>query len=47
MATGYMADKNRHTYLPTIVPDVVVEYAPQGAQDMTIEAANKWLVEAK
>ncbi|WP_022826173.1 S41 family peptidase [Hymenobacter norwichensis] len=47
LATGYMADKNRHTYLPTIVPDVVVEYAPQGAQDMTIEAASKWLVEAK
>jgi carboxyl-terminal processing protease len=47
LATGYMADKNRHTYLPNIAPDVVVEYAPAGAEDKTLEAARKWLLEAK
>lgn len=47
LATGYMADKNRNTYLPNIAPDVVVEYSPAGAQDKTIEAARKWLLEAK
>ncbi|OGX84251.1 hypothetical protein BEN47_16490 [Hymenobacter lapidarius] len=47
LATGYMADKNRNTYLPNIAPDVVVEYSPAGAQDKTIEAAKKWLLEAK
>lgn len=47
LATGYMADKNRHTYLPNIAPDVVVEYVPANAQDETLEAARKWLLEAK
>lgn len=47
LATGYMADKNRNTYLPNIAPDVVVEYAPANAQDKTIEAARKWLLETK
>jgi len=47
LATGYMADKNRHKYLPNITPDVVVEYAPANAQDKTIEAARKWLLETK
>jgi carboxyl-terminal processing protease len=47
LATGYMADKNRHTYLPNIAPDVVVESAPAGAKDKTLEAARKWLLEAK
>jgi carboxyl-terminal processing protease len=47
LATGYMADKNRHTYLPNIAPDVVVEYAPANTPDKTLEAASKWLLEAK
>jgi carboxyl-terminal processing protease len=47
LATGYMADKNRHIYLPNIAPDVVVEYAPVNAPDKTIETARKWLLEAK
>lgn len=47
LATGYMADKNHHTYLPKILPDVVVEPSPQDSPDKTIEAARKWLLEAK
>ena len=47
LATGYMADKNRHTYLPNIAPDVIVEYVPANAPDKTIEAASKWLLEAR
>jgi carboxyl-terminal processing protease len=47
LATGYMADKNRHTYLPNITPDVVVGYAPANTPDKTLEAASKWLREAK
>ncbi|HET9503074.1 MAG TPA: S41 family peptidase [Hymenobacter sp.] len=47
LATGYMADKKRRTYLPNIVPDVVVEYAPATAPDKTIEAARTWLLEAR
>ncbi|RPD44375.1 hypothetical protein DNI29_21975 [Hymenobacter sediminis] len=47
LATGYMADKNRNTYVPNIAPDVVVEYSPAGAEDKTLEAARKWLLEAK
>lgn len=47
LATGYMADKNRRTYLPNIAPDVVVKHAPVTTQDETLEAARKWLLEAK
>lgn len=47
LATGYMADKNRKTYLPNIVPDVVVESVPTGAEDKTLETARKWLLNAK
>lgn len=47
LATGYMADRNRTKYLPNIVPDVVVVDLPADAQDKTIEAAIKWLLEAK
>lgn len=47
LATGYMADKNQHTYLPNIAPDVVVEYVAADAPDKTIEAASRWLREAK
>ena len=47
LATGYMADKNQNKYLPNVTPDVVVEYSPTDAQDKTIEAARKWLLEAK
>ena len=47
LATGYMADKNRNTYLPNIAPDVVVEYSAAGAEDKTMEAARQWLIKAK
>ncbi|GAA4008904.1 S41 family peptidase [Hymenobacter fastidiosus] len=47
LATGYMADKNRNPYLNGIAPDVVVEHSPDAAQDKTIEAARRWLLEPK
>jgi carboxyl-terminal processing protease len=47
LAAGYMADKNRHKYLPNIAPDVMVESSPLDAQDKTMEAARRWLLEAK
>lgn len=47
LATGYMADRNRNKHVPHIAPDVVVEYSAVGAPDKTIEAAKKWLLEAK
>ncbi|MET4108375.1 S41 family peptidase [Hymenobacter sp. UYP22] len=47
LATGYMADRNRHTYLPNIIPDVVVEQTAAEAPDKTIEAASSWLREGK
>ncbi len=47
LATSHMADRNRTTYLNGIAPDVVVEYSPADAQDKTIEAARRWLLEAK
>ena len=47
LATGYMVDKNRNTYLNGIAPDVVIDYSPADAQDKTIEAARRWLLEAK
>jgi carboxyl-terminal processing protease len=47
LAEGYMVDRNRRPYLDGIVPDVVVEYSPTEALDKTLEAATKWLSEAK
>lgn len=47
LATGYMADRNRNKYLPNIAPDVVVASSAVNAPDKTIEAARKWLLEAK
>jgi carboxyl-terminal processing protease len=46
LATGYMADRNRHAYLSGITPDVVVEYAPAQAPDKTLDAARRWVQQA-
>jgi carboxyl-terminal processing protease len=46
LATGYMADRNRHAYLNGITPDVVVEYAPASAPDKTLDTACRWVQQA-
>jgi C-terminal processing protease CtpA/Prc len=47
LAEGYMVDRNRRAYLRGITPDVVVEYAPAGGPDKTLETANRWVREGK
>lgn len=47
LATGYMADRKYTTYLPNVVPDVVVEPSSEDSPDRTVETAKKWLLEAK
>lgn len=46
LATGYMADRNRHAYLSGITPDVVMEYAPAQSPDKTLDAARHWVQQA-
>lgn len=47
LATGYRMDRNQKPYLNGITPDVVVEYSSEYAPDKMIEAAKRWLREAK
>ncbi|OUJ70295.1 S41 family peptidase [Hymenobacter crusticola] len=47
LAVGYRMDRTQKPYLNGITPDVVVEYSPQDTPDKTIEAAKKWLREAR
>ncbi|MBO3272320.1 S41 family peptidase [Hymenobacter defluvii] len=47
LAAGYRMDRTRKPYLHNIMPDVVVEYSPKDTPDKTIEAAQRWLQEAK
>jgi carboxyl-terminal processing protease len=48
LATGYMADRNRTMYLNGVAPDVAVKYTSAGGEpDRTLEAAQRWLLEAR
>jgi C-terminal processing protease CtpA/Prc len=47
LAEGYMVDRNRRAYLSGVAPDVVVEYAPAGGPDKTLETASRWVREGK
>lgn len=45
LATGYMADRKRNTYLPSITPDVLTIAKTNNNLDPTMEAAKIWLAE--
>ena len=44
LATGYMADFNKNTFIPCIVPDEVVAAGDAKEADRTIDAARNWLL---